>query len=903
MTVYRTDYQPLPYAIPRVSLTFDLDAQRTRVTSVLDVVRQADAPANTALTLNGEDLEFVSLKVNDQPHPDDQFVVDDQGLTILGLPASCQLEIVCLNHPDKNATLMGLYVSGQSLFTQCEAEGFRRITYFADRPDVMSIYDVELRAERDKFPTLLSNGNLIKETDLGDGRHACHWHDPFPKPCYLFALVAGQFDLREQTTQTRSGKSVLLQIYSDPGTRDQTEWAMQSLVRSLRWDEQRFGLELDLDRFMIVAARDFNMGAMENKGLNIFNAAYVLADAQTATDANFQAIEAVIGHEYFHNWTGNRVTCRDWFQLSLKEGLTVFRDQEFTADMLAQGLQAQAAASARAVKRIDDVVMLRAAQYPEDAGPMAHPIRPESFEEISNFYTATVYEKGAEVIRMMHTLLGEETFQAGMREYFKRHDGQAVTCDDYVAALEYAWQQQDKSKNLQTFRRWYSQAGTPRVAITVTHNGEEALLHLTQSCEAVGVEKSSMLVKQPFHIPLEIGAIAPDGSVRPLTLDGSTTTSDTSLTTNSSTDSVTSLLLELKDASQTWRIHGLGAHDVLSLNRGFTAPIELDHEYSDADLARLAEHDPDAFARWEALQMLFARELLSANSDANDKSRLSLITKVCAALLSDTTLDAAYIARLLTLPSDKYLLQHMSPMDPLALARTKHALECHLTQALESQLLTRIGHEPLAAEYDPSPIAAGKRALRNHALLWLNQAAIGTGKSHALAQYNGATNMTDRLGALRALMWHPERDASVDAALNDFYDRFQHNALVVDKWFAIQATAPTTGVKDIEALIEHPAFVYRNPNRLRALVFQFCLNNPLGFHAADGSGYRFWAEHVIRVDQANPEVAARLARTLDHWTHHGEPAKPNMRVALERIAQSEDLSGNTREIVTKALTL
>lgn len=892
MTVYRTDYQPFPYTIPNVKLTFDLDAEVTRVTSVIDLIRQPDVAPNTPLTLDGEDIEFVSLKVDGQSHPVDQYVVDDRGLTILGLPASCQIEIVCLNHPDKNSTLMGLYVSGQSLFTQCEAEGFRRITYFADRPDVMSTYQVELRAHRKQFPTLLSNGNLMEEIDLGDGRHACRWHDPFPKPCYLFALVAGQFDLREQTVQTRSGKSVVLQIYSDPGTRDRTEWAMQSLERSLRWDEQRFGLELDLDRFMIVAARDFNMGAMENKGLNIFNAAYVLADAQTATDANFQAIEAVIGHEYFHNWTGNRVTCRDWFQLSLKEGLTVFRDQEFTADMLAQGLQAQAAASARAVKRIDDVVMLRAAQFPEDAGPMAHPIRPESFEEVSNFYTATVYEKGAEVIRMMHTLLGEETFQAGMQEYFKRHDGQAVTCDDYVAALEHAWQQRDASKDLRAFRHWYSQAGTPRVSATLTHEGQEAILTLTQSCETVGVEKASHRVKQPFHIPMEIGAIGADGSSRTITV----TQDDVAHGTQA-----TSVLLELKEASQRWRIRGIQDNDVVSFNRGFTAPIELDYEYDDTDLAALAEHDPDAFARWEALQTLYTRELLS--SVADDDTRQRLITNVCRALLADSSLDAAYVTRLLTLPSDKYLLQHMTPMDPLGLARHKQALEKNLAQVLAPSLFERIEQDQAAHAYDPSPMAAGQRALRNHALVWLNQAAIGHSKTLAKRQYEQASNMTDRLGALRALMWHPERDDAVQACLAEFYDRFQDDALVIDKWFALQATAPITTIADIEALIEHPAFVYRNPNRLRALVFQFCLNNPLGFHVPDGSGYRFWADHVMRIDQTNPEVAARLARALDHWTHYAEPGKSNMQAALERVAQADGLSGNTREIVTKALTL
>ncbi|MCD8518096.1 MAG: aminopeptidase N [Burkholderiaceae bacterium] len=898
MTVYRNDYQPFAYQIPTVSLTFDLNPEATRVTSVLSVIRADSAAANTPLQLNGEDIAFVSLKINGQACAPESYVLDDNGLTILDLPSKCEIEIVCLNHPARNSSLMGLYVSGQSLFTQCEAEGFRRITYFADRPDVMSTYSVTLRGNRNQYPVLLSNGNLVGETKLDDGRHECRWHDPFPKPCYLFALVAGTFDLREQQTYTRSGKPVTLQIYSDPGTYDRTEWAMQSLERSVQWDERRFGLELDLDRFMIVAARDFNMGAMENKGLNIFNAAYVLADPETATDANYQAIEAVIGHEYFHNWTGNRVTCRDWFQLSLKEGLTVFRDQEFTADMLAEGLDEVAAASARAVKRIDDVIMLRAAQFPEDAGPMAHPIRPESFEEISNFYTATVYEKGAEVIRMMHTLLGEDTFQQGMREYFRRHDGQAVTCDDYVASLEWALQQRDPHRNLQVFRRWYSQAGTPCVHVTVESQSDGVRLSLTQECAVVGVEKSSGLTKQPFHIPLRIGAIGQDGQSRQLTVcaedEGKSLSGE-------------SVLLELTEHRQSWMIKGLLADDILSLNRGFSAPVELDYEYRNEDLATLAQHDPDAWARWEAMQMLLTRYLLgkaqSSTQAADDARLLQMIIEVGKATLADTALDAAYVTRLLSLPSDKYLLQQMQAMDPLSLARAKHDLETTLGDRLADILTECVNQCPATIEFDASPEAAGKRALRNLALSWLSLAGSDHAKAMAASQYDAAHNMTDRMGALRALLLHPHRDDRVDAALAHFYDRFQDDPLVVDKWFAIQATAPTTTLQTVAHLLGHPAFVYRNPNRLRALVFQFCLNNPLGFHVADGSGYRFWAEQVKRIDEANPEVAARLARALDHWTHHVEPLKSQMRAALQSVADATKLSGNTREIVTKALTL
>lgn len=896
MTIYRTDYQPFPYIISTVDLELELDPKATRVRSTLSVVRAAGVPSNAALKLDGEELEFVSLAIDGKPWPTSQFVVDDHGLTIMDLPEQCDIQIECITHPVDNTSLMGLYVSGQSLFTQCEAQGFRRITYFADRPDVMSTYTVTLSADRQSYPVLLSNGNLLEETELDHGRHQCRWHDPFPKPCYLFALVAGQFDLREQQAYTRSGKAVTLQIYSDPGTRDRTEWAMQSLERSLHWDERRFGLELDLERFMIVAARDFNMGAMENKGLNIFNAAYVLADPQTATDANYQAIEAVIGHEYFHNWTGNRVTCRDWFQLSLKEGLTVFRDQEFTADMLAEGLDETAALSARAVKRIDDVIMLRAAQFPEDAGPMAHPIRPESFEEISNFYTATVYEKGAEVIRMMHTLLGEQTFQAGMKEYFRRHDGQAVTCDDFVAALDWAWQQQDPARNLDIFKHWYSQAGTPEVSVKLEHHDQGATLTLSQRSELVGVEKSSGIAKAPFHIPLKIGAISKDGQSRALSV---------CVPKNTSKLTGQSVLIELTEATQSWQIDGIEPGDILSLNRGFSAPVQLKHEYSEEDLATLAQHDPDAWARWEALQMLFTRYLLAQASElgGHHAEQLTRITAVCEVLLQDSTLDHAYVTRLLSLPSDKYLLQQMSQMDPLALARVKHQLESSLGEALREPLLACVNQYPASSEFDASPAAAGKRALRNLALTWLSLAGGDLAKSLAANQYDCAHNMTDRLGALRALLWHPEHDARVADALAHFYDRFQDDALVVDKWFAIQAIAPNTTVQSIKALLQHPAFVYRNPNRLRALVFQFCANNPMGFHAPDGSGYEFWAEHVKRIDQANPEIAARLARTLDHWTHHVEPLRSRMRAALEQVASAPDLSGNTREIVSKALTL
>lgn len=887
MTILRTDYQPYPFNIPTVDLQFDLNGEQTTVYLHIQVER-LDPKAHTPLVLDGQDLELVSVHVDDSPWPSDKTQLTPENLTLIDLPASCEVKISAVCHPASNDSLMGLYQSGDNLFTQCEAQGFRRICWFADRPDVMSTYTVTLRGDKATFPVLLSNGNLSSQRDLDDGRHECCWHDPFPKPCYLFALVAGQFECRELMTTTATGKSALLQIYSDPGTLDKTEWAMQCLERSLRWDETRFNLELDLDRFMIVAARDFNMGAMENKGLNVFNSAYVLADPETATDSNYQAIEAVIGHEYFHNWTGNRVTCRDWFQLSLKEGLTVFRDQEFTADMLAEGLSESLAASARAVKRIDDVVMLKAAQFPEDAGPMAHPIRPESYQEISNFYTATVYEKGAEVIRMLHTLLGEQTFQAGMQEYFRRHDGQAVTCDDFVNAMEWAWQQVEPERDLNVFRHWYSQAGTPTVTVTLDRSTQEdeCLITLSQACPLAGVEKETGVTKKPFHIPFAIGFVKPAGQALTLSCDGQTGET---------------LLLELTEPSQTWTIKGAQADAIISLNRGFSAPVRVQADLSSSDLEVLARHDSDAFARWDALQTLFAQYLLDA--EQTNESGLTQITEICAGLLEDPALDSGYLTRLLTPPTDKYLLQSMTPMDPLILAYRKQTLEQTLGMALSDALKSLIvSHAPTGA-YDPSAQPAGKRALRNLALSLLCQAANSSAKTHALSQYDSATNMTDRLGALRALLQHAGRDDAVTDALTHFYERFQADPLVVDKWFALQACAPGMTVDGVKGLMHHPAFTRRNPNRLRALLFQFCLNNPLGFHVADGSGYQFWAEQVCLIDETNPEVAARFARALDHWTHHTAAIRPLMKSALEQVAAHDKLSANTREIVTKALSL
>jgi len=895
VTIHRRDYRPYPFLIPQVALEFDLDPDATVVRARLDVERrQADDTA--PLVLSGADLELLSVEVDGQCWTPEQYRLSDEQLELPGLPRRAVVTLTSRCRPQGNTTLMGLYVSGGNFFTQCEAEGFRRICWFADRPDVMSRYRVTLRADAVRYPVLLSNGNLLALSDLPGGRHQAVWEDPFPKPCYLFALVAGNFACREHVTQTRSGREVLLQIYSDLGTHAQTAWAMTALERALRWDEERFGLELDLDRFMIVAARDFNMGAMENKGLNVFNAAYVLADPQTATDANYNAIEAVIGHEYFHNWTGNRVTCRDWFQLSLKEGLTVFRDQSFTADMMAQGLSEAAAASARAVKRIDDVATLRAAQFPEDAGPMAHPIRPDSYQEIGNFYTATVYEKGAEVIRMQHTLLGETGFRAGMDEYFRRHDGQAVTCDDFVAAMESVYVERHPGRDLSVFRRWYSQAGTPRVTVTLRHDpvARTCAVTLTQRCAPVGVEKlaDTGFVKHPFHIPFAMGLLDQQGRPLPLRQDGETHGRDTAL-------------LELTDTTATWVFHDIAKAPVPSLLRDFSAPVIVEYNWRDEELALLSAHDPNPFARWEAGQELIARHILSnaARHAAGQPMTLpdSLIN-AWRTLLAAADLDAAYRARALSLPSAKALAERMDSIDPPALACARDFVRAELGRQLAGLWLNTYQHNQTPGAYSPAPGPAGRRALKNLALDYLAAGGAHEAQALALKQYRHADNMTDQLAALAVLV-NEGSDDNARQALAAFYEQWQDEPLVIDKWFALQASARHATVAHMRALMRHPAFTLRNPNRARSLIFQFCLHNAHGMHAADGSGHAWWAEQVMALDAINPEVAARLARAMDNWSRYTPALRQSIHDALQRIRARDGLSRNVSEIVGKALDI
>ena len=888
VTVYRKDYTPPAFAIDHVDLVLDLDPQRTIVTSTLKLQRTGadDAP----LVLSGEALELVGIRLDGQPFT--AFQAADDTLTLTTLPAQGTLEITVACNPAANTTLSGLYVSNGNFFTQCEAEGFRRITYFLDRPDVMTTYRVTLRADRAACPVLLSNGNLLSQADLPDGRHEAVWEDPFRKPSYLFALVAGKLERIEEKIVSASGKEKLLQVWVEPQDLDKTRHAMDSLIHSIRWDEQRFGLELDLDRFMIVAVSDFNMGAMENKGLNIFNTKYVLANAQTATDVDFANIESVVAHEYFHNWTGNRVTCRDWFQLSLKEGLTVFRDQEFSADMMGSE-------SGRAVKRIEDVRVLRQVQFPEDAGPMAHPVRPDSFEEINNFYTVTVYEKGAEVVRMYQTLLGRDGFRKGMDLYFKRHDGQAVTCDDFRAAMADA-----NGRDLTQFGRWYSQAGTPVVTARTQWdaNAGALTLTLTQRCPKVGIEtKAGTPEKEPFHIPFALGLIDASGNDLPLQLD-----------CEAQADGTTRVL-DFTQAEQTFRFVGLpkGEHAPLpSLLRNFSAPVIVDYEYTDAQLTFLLAHDSDAFNRWEAGQRLATRALLQLVADTQAHRELKLDPALVAAfrtVLTDGSLNPAFREQALMLPAEAYLAERMGVADPAAIHRARLFLREGLARALKAEWLAAYHANATPGDYSPDAGSMAKRALRNLALGYLADSGDADMQALADQHYAQSDNMTDRFAALSALVnsFAPGREH----ALTDFYERFEDDALVIDKWFSLQGmqrgeVGPHAGKRTIDtvrALMEHPAFNLRNPNRARSLIFSFCSGNPAQFHAEDGSGYTFWADQVLALDAINPQVAARLARVMDRWQKYEIPLRDRMRVALERVAAAPTLSRDVREIIGKSL--
>ncbi|MDE2400626.1 MAG: aminopeptidase N [Burkholderiales bacterium] len=880
--IRREDYAAPAFWIKTVDLTFDLDPAKTLVINKMTLERNPAQPVAT-LRLDGEELNLTRVLVDGESI---SFRVEDQQLVLDNLPEQpFTLEIRTTCAPEKNTHLSGLYTSSGGFFTQCEALGFRRITYFLDRPDVMATYRVTLKADKARFPVLLSNGNLVEGGPLDGNRHYAVWVDPHPKPCYLFALVAADLVSREQRIRTRAGKDHLLQIYVRAGDLDKTEHAMNSLMASIAWDEARFGLSLDLERFMIVAVSDFNMGAMENKGLNIFNTKFVLANQATATDVDFANVESVVAHEYFHNWTGNRVTCRDWFQLSLKEGLTVFRDQQFSQDMAGSP-------SARAVKRIEDVRTLRQVQFPEDAGPMAHPVRPDSYLAIDNFYTATVYEKGAEVVRMMHTLVGEQGFAKGMALYFERHDGQAVTCDDFAQAIADANPDSELASHLNTFKHWYSQAGTPRVQARGEYDAQARTytLHLSQASTATPGQPS----KAPYVIPVAMGLVAQDGRNLTLHLEGE------AMPIGPQT------VLVLSESAQSFTFVHVPVDPVPSLLRGFSAPVVLEAELSDAALFTLLSHDLDPFNRWEAAQKLALRRLLVGVAGNGHVELDTHFVEALRGILRNPELDAAFKDLVLTLPSESYVAEQVDVIDPQRIHTARESMKLQLASALHEDWAWAYEAHHDNGGYTPDTVSMGRRALANLALgmLCLDASVrhnpVWTSK--ALKRFDEATNMTDRLGALGALVGgHAEQAQS---ALDRFHAQYKSEALVIDKWFALQAMTPEKDGKVFarcKALMQHPDFTLRTPNRARSLLMSLCQGNPAAFHRTDAAGYVFWADRVIEIDAINPQLAARLARSLDHWRRLAEPYRSAAREALNRVAAKAELSDDVREIISRSL--
>ena len=872
-TIHLKDYTPPAFVISTVDLDVDIRDDHTLVKARLAMSRNPKSTDRRApLVLNGDELELVSVAVDGRALDASAYTVDAEHLTIPGLYDSFTLETAVRIRPQQNTKLEGLYGTKSGFFTQCEAEGFRRITYFLDRPDVMARYTNTIHADRIKYPVLLSNGNLAGKGDEADKRHWVRFDDPFPKPCYLFAMVAAKLDMLESHFVTRSGRKARLAIYVEPGKLDQSAFAMACLKNAMKWDEEVFGLELDLEQYMIAAVGDFNSGAMENKGLNIFNTKYVLARPDTATDVDYQNIDRVIAHEYFHNWTGDRVTCRDWFQLSLKEGLTVFRDQEYGADTYS-----------RPVQRIQEVRGLRAAQFPEDAGPMAHPIRPASYMEIRNFYTMTVYEKGAEVVRMQHTLLGAKLFRKGMDLYFERHDGQAVTTDDFVQAMQDA-----SGIDLAQFRRWYEQAGTPVLdAATVwDEKTKHCIMTVKQSCPATPGQTS----KPPLHIPFAIGLVGADGKDMALQLEGE------------AAGGGTTRVLSLKQAEERFVFTNVTSKPVPSILRGFSAPVIVKYAYSESELAHLMAHDSDAFNRWEAGQRLAADLILRGVTEVGKGKVFDIPASFLAAfarVLADSAKDPAFATEALNLPSETTLAEEMDPVDPDTLHAVRNSLRRAIATKLKNELLATYAAMKTAGAYSPDAASAGKRALRNLCLSYLMELDDAAIRALCYMQFNTADNMTDAMAALTTLANTdcPERQQALDA----FYAKWKDEPLVVDKWLAVQSTSrlPAT-LESVKRLLTHRAFDLKNPNKIYALIRAFGANH-VRFHAADGGGYAFIADRVIEINALNPQVASRVARCFDRWRKFDAGRQAHAKAALERIRDAAGLSRDVAEIVTKAL--
>jgi len=853
--IRREDYQPPAWLVPEIALAFNLGLEQTRVVATLKVRRNGN---DQTLRLNGDGIAAEAVMVDGQPSS--AWRMDGADLLIDLAGDSHEVSVATLINPTANTQLMGLYASNGMLCTQCEAEGFRRITFFPDRPDVLSVYTVRMEGAKALFPVLLSNGNCTATGEGENGTHWAEWHDPWPKPSYLFALVAGDLVANHDSFTTMSGRKVDLNIWVRAGDQDRTHHAMKALKDSMRWDEEVFGREYDLDLFNIVAVSDFNMGAMENKGLNVFNTRYILADPETATDMDYDGIEGVVAHEYFHNWSGNRVTCRDWFQLSLKEGFTVLRDQLFSQDM-----------GSEPVKRIEDVRVLRSAQFPEDSGPLAHPIRPDAYQEISNFYTATVYNKGAEVIRMMRTLVGPERFRKGTDLYFDRHDGEAATCEDFVKAIE-----QGAEIDLAQFRLWYSQAGTPKVTARLVHEGDTARLTLSQDVPATPGQP----VKQPMVIPLRLALFDRK-------------------TGKHQGEQVVTLSEDRTELSFT----GFTEKPVLSLNRGFSSPVNIDVDSSAADLLFLAAHDDDPFARYEALQQLVVQHLVAAIGggmlcDAERQTGREAIGRALAAVIADPALDDLMRGELMALPGETYLAEQFERADPGTIRTEREGLKAWLGGQLQDALVA-LHARASAVPYSLTAEARGARKVKTQALVYLAAGAPALAAELATAQFDAADNMTDRQGAALVLagLETPLREAKLAA----FYQRFAGNALVIDKWFSLQAGSLHPRVLDqVEALAKHPDFTLGNPNRVRALYMALAGN--LGaFHAADGRGYRLIADLIVALDPINPQTAARFVAPLGRWRRIEPGRAALMRAELERIMAAPSLSKDTYEQVSKSL--
>lgn len=876
--IHRKDYQAPAFLIERTELAFDLHEDHALVSACLHLRRNPEGEPGAALELHGQKLELLSLAIDGRELAPEEYKLSTEGLVLASVPDDFQLRSEARIRPQDNTSLDGLYKSRNMFCTQCEAEGFRKITWYLDRPDVMAEFHVSIEADQQRYPVLLSNGNPLALESLGNGRHRARWHDPFPKPAYLFALVAGDLHHIEDRFRTASGRDVTLRIYVEEKDLDKCDHAMRSLQQSMRWDEEVYGREYDLDVFNVVAVDDFNMGAMENKGLNIFNSSCVLCSPEITTDAGFERVQSIVAHEYFHNWSGNRVTCRDWFQLSLKEGFTVFRDEAFSADM-----------GSATVKRVEEVNVLRSAQFAEDAGPMAHPVRPDSFVEISNFYTATIYQKGAEVVRMIHTLLGPERFRAGSDLYFERHDGQAVTCEEFVRAMEDA-----SGMDLTQFRRWYSQAGTPRLSARGEYDAQARryTLSLRQSTPPTPGQPD----KVPLMIPVALGLLGAAGNL-PLRLAGETPDGDTADNTHR--------VLVLTGEEQTFCFEGVMEPPVPALLRGFSAPVRLDYDYSSAELCALMSLEEDGFVRWDAAQQLALRVLETAQQQLAANAAVvvdPLYLDACGELLANAALDPAMVAEMLRLPGESYLAElaaSRSGADVDAIHAARNAVRTALAQRHGGAFMDCYRRLASTEPYAPDSAQIGARSLRNICLDYLALAGE-EGLALAAAQFADADNMSDRLAALQALASHGSA-AQRDAALEWFYQDWQHETLVVNQWLQVQATLPAPDTLErVQRLLQHPAFDSRNPNKLRALIGAFCSANPVNFHRADGAGYRFLADRIEELDSRNPQIAARLLTPLTKWRNY-RGREQLMRAQLQRLADLPNVSRDVYEVLDKAL--